>query len=60
MQIDKDQVIDLIKQKGGDHQKAQQELPDKVDTDQHSDVLSKHGIGTEEIAGKIGGIGGLG
>ena len=62
MQIDKDQIIQLLKDKGNSAQadQAQGQLPDKVDTDQHSDLLAKLGIDSSElssiqgIAGKLG------
>ncbi len=56
MQFDKQQIIDLIKNRG-DHQQAQQadqELPEKVDTDQHSGLLSKFGIDAKDLPGGIG------
>ncbi len=59
MQFDKQQIIDLIKNRG-DHQQAQQadqELPDKVDTDQHSGLLSKFGVDVKDLPG-VGGIAG--
>jgi len=41
---------------------AEQELPDQVDTEQHSDLLGKLGINPQELLGKLGGsgLGGLG
>jgi len=37
--------------------KAASELPNKVDTDQHADLLSKFGINPQDLLGKItGGI----
>ena len=63
MQIDKSQLLDLIKSKAGDGkaQQADAELPDKVDTDQHAGLLSKYGIDPKELLGKFGGgLGGLG
>lgn len=59
MQIDKQQILDLLRSKG-DNQKAdqaQQELPDKVDPDQHADLLAKHGVDPQELKGKLGGAG---
>ena len=46
MQIDKSQIIDMLKSKGDDTkaEQAKSELPDKVDTDKHSDLLEKLGI----------------
>ncbi|MDX6206470.1 MAG: hypothetical protein QOE76_974 [Frankiales bacterium] len=57
MQIDKAQVIDLLKSLGKHDQvpAAQSELPEKVDTEQHADLLSKFGIN----AGDLGGLGGI-
>jgi len=62
MQIDKQMVLDLIKQNGNGDQadQAQSELPDQVDTDQHADLLQKFGVNPQELLGKLGGGGGLG
>jgi hypothetical protein len=57
MEIPKDQILELLRSRG-DHDKAdkaEQELPDKVDPDQHGDVLSKHGIDPSDVLGKLGG-----
>ena len=59
MQIDKQQIIEFLKSRG-DHDQAQQaegELPDQVDTDQHSDLLSRFGINPQDLLGGAGGIG---
>jgi len=56
MQIPKDKLIELLRQRG-DHDRAdqaEQELPDQVDPDQHADLLSKHGIDPNEALGKLG------
>jgi hypothetical protein len=60
MRINKDQIIDLLRQQGQhDHaEQAQQELPDQVDTDQHADLLSRFNIDPRELLGKLGGLGG--
>jgi hypothetical protein len=59
--IDKNMVLDLLRGQGkqSEADQAQQELPDQVDTDQHSGLLSKFGIDPQELLGKLGG-GGLG
>src|SRR5689334_5926888 len=46
MQIDKGQILDLLRQRGDQDsaQRAEAELPDQVDTDQHGDLLSKFGL----------------
>lgn len=56
MEIPKDKIIELLKERGGDDKAAQaeQELPDKVDHEEHSDLLAKHGIDPKELVGKIG------
>ena len=62
MQIDKDQIIQLLKSQG-DHDKAQQaesELPGQVDTDQDAGLLSKFGIDPMDLVKNLGGGGGLG
>jgi hypothetical protein len=63
MNIDKSQIVDLLKSQG-DHDKAAQaesELPEKVDTDAHSEQLQKLGIDPQDLIGKLpGGLGGLG
>ncbi|MBE0011094.1 hypothetical protein [Arthrobacter sp. AET 35A] len=63
MNIDKQQIIDLLKNQG-DNDKADQaekELPDQVDTDQDKGLLSKFGINPQDLLGKLpGGLGGLG
>lgn len=60
MQIDKQQIIEMLKNRG-EHDKAtqaQSELPDKVDHEQDSGQLSKFGINPTDLMG--GGAGKLG
>lgn len=60
MQFDKHQIIEFLKSRG-DHDQAQQadqELPEKVDTDQHSSILSKLGLNASDLPGGLGGIAG--
>jgi hypothetical protein len=63
MNIDKAQIIELLKSQGN-HDKAGQaesELPETVDTEQHAGLLSKLGIDPQDLLGKLpGGLGGLG
>jgi hypothetical protein len=59
VQIDKNQILELLRSQG-QHDKAQQadgELPDQVDTDQHSGLLERLGIDPSQLGGK--GLGGL-
>jgi hypothetical protein len=56
MEIPKDQILQLLRDRGdGDKaQQADQQLPDKVDTDQHGDLLEKLGIDPSDLLGDIG------
>jgi hypothetical protein len=57
MEIPKDKIIELIRQRaGGDKaDQANTELPDQVDPEKHGDLLSKFGIDPKDLLG--GGIG---
>ena len=60
MEIPKDKILELIRQRGDEGQAAQadQELPDQVDPEQHSALLEKFGINPQELlSGGLGGIG---
>jgi hypothetical protein len=57
MEIPKEKILDLLRSRG-DEDKAEQadgELPDKVDPERDSGVLSKFGIEPSELLGKFGG-----
>jgi hypothetical protein len=57
MEIPKDKILELLRERG-EHDKAsqaEQELPDQVDHEQHSDQLEKLGIDPQELLGKFGG-----
>jgi hypothetical protein len=64
VQIDKSQILDLLRSQGQHEQAAQadQELPDSVDTEQHAGLLGKFGLDPQDLIGKLmgGGGGGLG
>lgn len=56
MQMDKQQIIDMLKNRG-EHDKAEQaqaDLPDQVDTDQHADKLSALGVDSKDLLGGSG------
>ncbi len=60
MQIDKTQIIDMLKSRGENDkaQQAQSQLPDKVDTDKDAGMLSKFGVNPKDLMGKLpGGFG---
>jgi hypothetical protein len=61
MEIPKDQVVQMLRDRG-DHDRAQradQQLPDRVDPSQHWDLLARLGIGPRDLPGRIGGKLGL-
>src|SRR3954452_23082098 len=61
MNLDKDQILQLLRSQGDDDkaQQADQELPGQVDTDRDAGLLSKFGLDPMELVKKLGG-GGLG
>jgi hypothetical protein len=61
MNIEKSQILDLVRSRG-DHDQAQQadgELPDQVDTDRDAGLLDRFGLDIGDLLKKFGG-GGLG
>ncbi|MFP3462723.1 hypothetical protein R5O87_17930 [Arthrobacter globiformis] len=67
MQIDKSQILEFLRSQGDNDKAAQadSQLPDQVDTDQHSGLLSQLGINPADLLGKLPGglgdkLGGLG
>jgi len=52
MEIDKQQIIELLRKEGkNEHvQKAIDELPEKVDHEQHAQMLEKYGIDPGKLA----------
>jgi len=61
MQLDKDQILDLIREHGDSSKvdQARDELPDQVDTDEHGGVLERFGVGQDTLKEKLGGLGDL-
>ena len=60
LEIDKDTIINFLKSKGRDDDaaRAEKELPDKVDHEQHADLLSRFGVNPSELLDKLpGGVG---
>jgi hypothetical protein len=60
--IDKAQIIEMLKSRGEDDKarKAQSDLPDKVDTEQHKGLLDSLGLDVGDLAKNLPGLGGLG
>jgi hypothetical protein len=57
MEIPKDKILELIRERGNSEQagQAEQELPDQVDPERDSGLLSKFGIDPQDVIGKLGG-----
>jgi hypothetical protein len=57
MEISKDKILDLLREQGKSDEasQAEQKLPDQVDTDRDSGLLTKFGISPRELLGKLGG-----
>ena len=70
MEIPKEMILNLLRERGQDGQAAEadQQLPGQVDPEQHGDLLSKFGLSPTELIAKFagggggggGGLGGLG
>jgi hypothetical protein len=60
MQIPKDKILELLRERGQNDQaeQADKELPDQVDPEQHGGLLEKYGIDPKDLVGKLpGGVG---
>ena len=60
MEIPKDQILDLLRQRGQDDKaaRAEGELPDKVDPERDSGILDRLGIDPQDLLGGLGGAAG--
>ncbi|MCC9205299.1 hypothetical protein [Arthrobacter sp. zg-Y769] len=61
MQIDKQQIIEFLKNRGDSSKagQAESDLPEKVDTERDSGLLDKLGVNPKDLLGKLpGGLGG--
>lgn len=54
MQIDKQQVVELLQERGDNDkaEQAKQQLPDQVDPEEHGDLLSRVGVEPQELLAK--------
>jgi hypothetical protein len=61
VQIDKNTVLDLLRERGQQDQasQAEQELPDQVDTDRDAGVLQRFGLDPQELLQRFMGGGGM-
>ena len=61
MQLDKNTILDFLREQGQQDQasQAEQELPDQVETDRDGNLLQKFGIDPQALIQKFMGGGGL-
>ena len=54
MQIDKQQVVELLRERGDNDKadQAEQQLPEQVDPQEHNELLSKIGVEPQELLSK--------
>ncbi len=57
MQIDKESVLSMIRERGDQEQasRAERELPDQVDTDRDAGMLEKFGVSPSELMSRFSG-----
>jgi hypothetical protein len=57
LQFDKETIVNLLRERGDTEQatKAQQELPDQVDTDRDVGLLQRFGVDPSELMTRVGG-----
>jgi hypothetical protein len=57
VEIPKEKILEQLRQRGDEDkaQEADRELPDQVDTERDSGLLSKFGIDPKELLGGLGG-----
>ncbi len=55
MEIDKREVIKLLREKGKTDkaEQAEKQLPDKVDPEKHADLLKQLGVNPQELISKL-------
>jgi hypothetical protein len=61
VQLDKNMILDLLRERGQGDQasQAEQQLPDQVDTDRDAGLLQQFGLDPQELIQKFMGGGGL-
>jgi hypothetical protein len=62
MELDKETILNFLRERGETEKadRAQGELPEKVDTDRDAGLLERLGIDPQALLGKLGGgLGGL-
>ena len=55
MEFDKQTILEEIQKRGGDHQKAADELPERVDHEHNANLLTKFGVEPDDVVKSVGG-----
>ena len=57
MQIDRESVLNMLREQGktDQAQQAEQELPDSVDTERDAGLLERFGINPQDVLSRFGG-----
>jgi hypothetical protein len=57
VQIDKDTVLNMLRERGDEEQakRAEQQLPDQIDTDRDAGLLERFGIDPGDLIGRFTG-----
>jgi hypothetical protein len=57
MEIDKQAIVAMLRDRGDHEQaaRAEQELPDQVDHEQHANLLERFDVNPQELLGRVGG-----
>jgi hypothetical protein len=57
LQFDKQTIVNLLRERGDTDQasRAEQELPDQVDTDRDAGMLQRFGVDPSELMTRVGG-----
>ena len=58
MEIPKEQILDLLRQRGENDkaERANQDLPDRVDPERDRGILDQLGIDPQDLLGNVGGL----
>jgi hypothetical protein len=56
MEVDKQQIVDMLRSRGDNDKadQAEQQLPDKVDHEEHTGLLDQFGVNPQELLGRLG------
>jgi hypothetical protein len=55
MEIDKQQIVSMLRERGDHDQadQAEQQLPDTVDHEEHAGMLNQLGVNPQELLGRL-------